>query len=72
VVVDNHKKSSGWLFFGPTFETRNFLLFSSSATLSTATIDEDDIKMNFGVSGLGEMDLGGSESCPLLMTFLSL
>ena len=71
VVVYNHKKSPGWVFFGPTFEPRNFLLFSSSATLSTAMIDEDDIKMSFGETGLREVDFGGSESCPVLMTLLS-
>jgi len=71
VVVENHKKSSGWVFFGPTFEPRNFLLYKSSATLSTATIDGDDIKMRFGETDLREMDLGGSGSCPVLMTFLS-
>lgn len=52
--------------------TPELLLFSSSATLSTATIDEDDIKMNFGETGLREMDLGGSGSCPVMLTFLSL
>ena len=71
VVVENHKKSSGWVFFGPTFEPRTFLLYRSSATLSTVTIDEDDIKMRFGETDLREMDLGGSGSCPVLMTFLS-
>ena len=58
--MENLKKSSGWVFLGPKFEPRNFLLCSSSATLSTATVDEDDIKMNFGKTGLGEMDLGSS------------
>jgi len=70
--VENHKRSSGWVFFGRTFEPRNSMLYSSSATLSTTTIDEDNIKMNFGETGLREMDLSGSGSCPVLMTLLSL
>jgi len=70
VVVENHKKSSGWVFSAPTFEPRIFLLYRSSASLLTATIDEDDIKMHLGETGLREMDLGGSGSCPVLITFL--
>ena len=68
--MENHKKSSGWVFSAPTFEPRIFLLYRSSASLLTATIDEDDIKMHLGETGLREMDLGGSGSCPVLITFL--
>jgi hypothetical protein len=48
------------------------MLYSSSSTLSTATADEDNTKMNFGETGLREMDLGGSGSWTVLMTFLFL